>query len=84
MIRSWNLLLAAFAVFAAPSLSRAGEFVVHATTVAEMKAVFGQVESRIVVPARARIGGSVRQIMIGEGDQVKEGQVVALVVVKPF
>ncbi len=80
MIRSWNLLLAAFAVFAAPSLSRAGEFVVHATTVAEMKAVFGQVESRIVVPARARIGGSVRQIMIGEGDQVKEGQVVALVV----
>lgn len=80
MIRSWNLLLAAFAVLAAPSLSQAGEFVVHATTVAEMKAVFGQVESRIVVPARARIGGSVRQIMIGEGDQVKEGQAVAVVV----
>ena len=59
---------------------RAAEFVVRATTVPEMKAVFGQVESRIVVPARARIGGSVRELHVTQGDQVREGQPIALVV----
>jgi RND family efflux transporter MFP subunit len=58
----------------------AGEFVVKATTIPEMKAVFGQVESRIVVPARARIGGSVRDLRISQGDEVKEGQAIAVVV----
>jgi len=59
---------------------RAGEFTVHPVVVPEMKAVFGQVESRIVVPARARIGGSVRDIRASEGDEVKEGQVIATIV----
>ncbi|CAN7635555.1 efflux RND transporter periplasmic adaptor subunit [Neorhizobium sp. LjRoot104] len=60
--------------------ARAAEFVVKPVTITEMKAVFGQVESRIVVPARARIGGSVEEIRIGEGDQVREGQTIALIV----
>jgi RND family efflux transporter MFP subunit len=60
--------------------ARAAEFVVRATTIPEMKAVFGQVESRIVVPARARIGGSVRELRISQGDQVREGQAIAVVV----
>jgi len=58
----------------------AAEFVVRATTIPEMKAVFGQVESRIVVPARARIGGSVRELRISQGDQVREGEALAVVV----
>jgi multidrug efflux pump subunit AcrA (membrane-fusion protein) len=52
----------------------AADFIVKATTIPEMKAVFGLVESRIVVPARARIGGSVRELRISQGDEVKEGQ----------
>jgi RND family efflux transporter MFP subunit len=60
--------------------ARAAEFVVRAMTIPEMKAVFGQVESRIVVPARARIGGSVRELRISQGDQVREGQALAVVV----
>ena len=60
--------------------AQAAEFVVKPTTIPEMKAVFGQVESRIVVPARARIGGSVREIRITQGDEVKEGQALAAVV----
>lgn len=60
--------------------AHATEFVVRATTVPEMKAVFGQVESRIVVPARARIGGSVRELRVTQGDQVREGQAIAVVV----
>jgi RND family efflux transporter MFP subunit len=58
----------------------ATEFVVKATTIPEMKAVFGQVESRIVVPARARIEGSVRELHISQGDEVQEGQALAVVV----
>lgn len=45
-----------------------------------LKAVFGQVESRIVVPARARIGGSIRELRVSQGDEVKEGDIVAVVV----
>lgn len=60
--------------------THAAEFVVRATTVPEMKAVFGQVESRIVVPARARIGGSVRELRVTQGDQAREGQAIAVVV----
>lgn len=60
--------------------AHAVEFVVRATTIPEMKAVFGQVESRIVVPARARIGGSVRELRISQGDQVREGEALAVVV----
>ena len=58
----------------------AAEFTIQAQTVPELKAVFGQVESRNVVPARARIGGTIREIAIVEGTEVKEGQVVARVV----
>lgn len=52
-------------------------------TVAErpdLKAVFGQVESRDVVPARARIGGTVTSLSVEEGSAVKAGDVIALVV----
>jgi RND family efflux transporter MFP subunit len=45
-----------------------------------MKAVFGQIESRTVVPARARIGGTIREIRVSEGSEVKEGDLIAVVV----
>lgn len=70
----------AAAVIIGATAAVASEFVVKATTIPEMKAVFGQVESRIVVPARARIGGSVRELRISQGDEVKEGQAIAVVV----
>lgn len=62
------------------SSAQAAEFVVRLQTIEETKAVFGQVESRDVVPARARIGGIVRQISVDEGAQVAEGEEIALVV----
>ncbi len=46
----------------------------------ETKAVFGQVESRTIVGARARIGGTIRSISVTEGSEVQEGQVIAVVV----
>lgn len=56
-----------------------GIFVVVQATVPDQKAVFATVESRRVVPARARISGTVAELAVKEGDQVELGQVVATV-----
>lgn len=70
--------LAALMAFTGHGAS-AAEFVVKARTIPNMKAVFGQVESRIVAPARARIGGSIRELRISPGDEVREGQALAVI-----
>ncbi|MEQ1943756.1 efflux RND transporter periplasmic adaptor subunit [Mesorhizobium sp. VNQ89] len=75
-----SLLICAALLAAVPLPATAAEFVVTPTVVAEMKAVFGQVESRTVVPARARIGGTIRSIRVSEGSEVNEGDVIATVV----
>jgi RND family efflux transporter MFP subunit len=54
-------------------------FVVMPQTVPDQKAVFATVESRRIVPARARIGGTVAELDVKEGDHVELGQVVASV-----
>ncbi len=57
----------------------AGTFTLAPTTVTEWKAVYGRVEARDTVPARARIGGLIVDLAITEGEQVKEGQKIATV-----
>ncbi|MBP0575195.1 biotin/lipoyl-binding protein, partial [Mycobacterium tuberculosis] len=47
--------------------------------VPEWKAVYGQVEARDTVPARARIGGTLVALDVSEGDLVKAGQRLGLV-----
>lgn len=54
-------------------------FVAMPKTVADEKAVFATVESTNVVPARARIGGTVIELAVKEGDAVKQGQIVATI-----
>ncbi len=54
-------------------------FTVEPKPVADEKAVFATVESVNVVPARARIGGTVAELNVKEGDHVDQGQVVATV-----
>jgi len=80
MFRSFLPAVLAAAAVAASQAAFAAEFVVRATTIPEMKAVFGEVESRTVVPARARIGGTVREIRVGEGSEVGEGDVIGVVI----
>ena len=58
----------------------AAEFTVETASRPDIKAVFGQVQSRDVVPARARIGGTIVELSIEEGSAVKAGDVVAVVV----
>ncbi len=47
--------------------------------ITEWKAVYGRVEARDTVPARARIGGTVIELLVSEGDTVKAGQQIASV-----
>jgi len=58
----------------------AGEFVVEPTTIRVMKSVYGQVQSKNILPARARIGGTIIEITVEEGDRVSAGDVIARIV----
>lgn len=44
------------------------------TTISEWKAVYGQVEARDRMPARARLGGTLVDLTVVEGDVVTSGQ----------
>ncbi|HCL66573.1 MAG TPA: efflux transporter periplasmic adaptor subunit [Rhizobium sp.] len=48
-------------------------------TVPEWKAVYGRVEARDSVPARARIGGTLIELKVTEGDSVTTGDIIATV-----
>lgn len=74
------LLASLLAVTCLSTAAFAAEFVVAPVVVNETKAVFGQVESRDPVPARARIGGTIAEIRVDEGSEVTEGDVIAVIV----
>ena len=48
--------------------------------VTDWKAVYGRVEARDRIPARARLGGTLVDLSVIEGDVVTEGQVLARIV----
>ncbi len=57
-----------------------GDYVVEPQTISDYKAVFATVQSSDVVPARARIGGTVMELTVGEGDSVTAGQKISTIV----
>lgn len=61
------------------SVARAETLVVEQRMIADQKAVFATVESISVVPARSRIGGTVAELHVREGDAVTRGQAIAVV-----
>ncbi|MEX0409274.1 efflux RND transporter periplasmic adaptor subunit [Aquibium sp. LZ166] len=73
-----RILLTVAAVLAA-SVALAEPYTVEPTTITEWKAVYGRVEARDLVPARARIGGTVVDLIVTEGDEVEAGQRIATV-----
>lgn len=72
----WLLAIGA-ALLVVPSTSGALEVTRH--TVTEWKLVYGQVETRDRVPARARIGGTIVSLEIEEGDNVEAGRRLAMI-----
>jgi RND family efflux transporter MFP subunit len=71
------LLLVASLLAAAPALAET--ITLKPVPVTEWKSVYGTVEARETVPARARIGGTVQSLSVTEGDFVKAGQEIALI-----
>ena len=58
----------------------AQEVTVVAAPLTEWKAVYGTVEARDRIPARARLGGTLVDLSVTEGDLVTAGQVLARIV----
>jgi len=65
------------ALCASPALADRLDAVAQPVT--EWKSVFGQIETRDRVPARARIGGTVADLSVSEGDRVEAGQRIAMI-----
>lgn len=66
-------------VLATASPAFAGSLTLQPTDMTEWKAVYGQVEAKDTIPARARIGGTITELAVTEGDVVKAGQKIAVV-----
>jgi RND family efflux transporter MFP subunit len=69
----------AAALATATSALAAETMVLSPQSIPEWKAVYGRVEARDLVPARARIGGTVVELLVSEGDEVEAGQRIAVV-----
>jgi RND family efflux transporter MFP subunit len=71
--------IALFAAMTAAGLTaaQAADLKLEAVSIPEMKAVYGQIQPRNSVLARARLGGTIVTLNITEGDLVKAGDVIA-------
>jgi len=76
-----RLIVSSFIAVAALGAASAGAetLTVVQRAVGDEKAVFATVESISVVPARSRIGGTVAELRVREGDAVTRGQAIAVV-----
>lgn len=73
------LIWSALASFHAAAAVQAADMTLERVSIPEWKAVYGQVEARDSVLARARIGGTIIDLRVTEGDTVRAGDVVAVV-----
>lgn len=48
-------------------------------TVTDYKSIYGEVRSRRIAPARSRIGGTIAELAVREGDEVEAGQALATI-----
>lgn len=74
-----RVLAASLALAASSTLAIAAGLTLQPVKVPEWKAVYGRVEARDSVPARARIGGTLSALKVSEGDMVAAGDVIATV-----
>ena len=70
-------LLTAVLLAAAPAAATG--LTIEPVAITEWKAVYGRIEARDLVPARSRIGGTVVELLVTEGDEVKAGDRIATV-----
>jgi RND family efflux transporter MFP subunit len=77
-VRAATIIAALVAVWLASPV-RAEPILVAPVEVTDRKAVFGRIETRDRVAARARIGGVLGALSVAEGDMVAAGDVIAVV-----
>lgn len=76
-----RILIAVVALVASlPLASLAEDLQLAPVSVTEWKAVYGRIEARSRIPARARLGGTLVSLEVSEGDIVTAGQVLGQVV----
>lgn len=76
-----RLLIAVVLVAVVPVFALAEDgFTAKRVELTEWKAVFGRIEARDRIPARSRLGGTLVDVQVAEGDNVAAGQLVARVV----
>lgn len=78
-MRKTVILAAASLLMPACMARAASSYTVEPVVTADEKAVFATVESREVVPARVRTGGTIVSLAVKEGDHVERGQVLATI-----
>lgn len=74
-----GILILTQAAVSSVALAEPVTFPVAATLIDDQKSVYATVETVDVIPARARIGGTVTKLIVDEGSEVREGQRIALV-----
>ncbi|MFX0543870.1 efflux RND transporter periplasmic adaptor subunit [Roseovarius sp. S4756] len=79
MIRRFAILGILSGVISTVNLAQAGSQSIEPTQITEWKSVYGEIETRDRVPARARIAGTIDTLDVTEGDRVEAGQQIALV-----
>ena len=77
--RQWLFVALLIGLAVAARAHAESTFTVQPATLTDEKAVFATVESPNVVPARARIGGTIASLSVRQGDTVTAGQVVAVI-----
>ena len=76
-----RLSIFAFLLSAAiPAFATAGDLTLASVSLTEWKAVYGRIEARDRIPARARLGGTITELNVVEGDVVTAGQKLAEIV----
>jgi RND family efflux transporter MFP subunit len=80
MTRTSALLILASLIAPIAPFARAEPVGLSPVTVTEWKAVYGTVEARDRIPARARLGGTLVELSVAEGDMVEAGQQLAKIV----
>ncbi|SOC13156.1 RND family efflux transporter MFP subunit [Rhodobacter sp. JA431] len=79
-MKAFVVTLVALAVLG-PQIARAeGGFKVEPSMLTDWKTVYGQVEAKDSIPARARLGGTLVELSVTEGDLVEAGQELGRVV----
>ena len=79
IMQAFVFLAALTSLLSSAGLAAAETLTVKQISIADEKAVFATVESISVVPARSRIGGTVAELHVREGDAVTHGQAIAVV-----